>query len=194
MTITRDDLTEALRVHADAIKEADEWRPLVDHVLALMDIEKERILAEIETRKHQRRVAAILHLFVEKLLDRADIHDDSKTTEPEVNVFAKFTAKLKGVTYGSPEYKDYLGQMKPALDHHYAKNRHHPEHYPEGVNDMTLVDLVEMLADWKSASERHDDGNILQSIEKNRKRFNIDAQLAEVLVNTVKFLSLVEQS
>lgn len=190
--MTRDELIESLKAHGAIIKEADEWRPLADHVLALIEAEKEKILAETETRKHQRRVAQILHLFVTKLLDRSDVHDDSKTEDPEVVIFAEFTAKLKGVTYGSPEYKEYLEQMKPALDHHYAKNRHHPEHYPEGVSDMTLIDLVEMLADWKAASERHDDGNILQSIEKNRKRFNIDAQMAAVLINTVKFLSLVE--
>lgn len=148
--------------------------------------------AEVETRKHQHRVTEILHQFMSKLMDRADAHDKSKTEEPEVAIFAEYTPKLAGVTYGSAEYVQYLGEMKPALDHHYAKNRHHPEHFPEGVTDMTLIDLVEMLADWKAASERHDDGNILQSIEKNRKRFNIDAQLAAILVNTVKFLSLVE--
>ena len=32
------------------------------------------------------------------------------------------------LTYGSDEYKACLTEMKPALDHHYAANRHHPEH------------------------------------------------------------------
>lgn len=148
--------------------------------------------AEIETRKHILRVAQILHLFVTKILARADVHDKSKTEPPEVETFAIYTAKLAGVTYGSDEYKKYLEEMKPALDHHYAKNRHHPEHFPEGVKDMTLIDLVEMLADWKAASERHDDGNILKSIEKNAERFGIPPVLCSILVNTVKFLSLVE--
>jgi hypothetical protein len=148
--------------------------------------------AEVETRKHQARVGAVLHLFVKKLLDRADVHDKSKTESPEVETFAIFTAKLKGTTYGSEEYKKYLAEMKPALDHHYAKNRHHPEHFPEGVKDMTLIDLVEMLSDWKAASERHDDGNILTSIEKNTERFGIPPVLAAVLVNTVKALAWVE--
>ena len=76
--------------------------------------------------------------------------------------------------------------MKPALDHHYAKNKHHPEHYPDGINDMTLVDLVEMFADWKAATMRHNDGNLLKSIEINTKRFNIDKQLAQIFVNTAK--------
>lgn len=148
--------------------------------------------AEIETRKHQARVASILHLFVRKLLDRADTHDKSKIESPEVKVFSEYTKKLKDVTYGTEEYNRFLAEMKPALDHHYAKNRHHPEFHKDGINDMNLIDLIEMIADWKSASERHNDGNILISIDKNKKRFNIDAQLASILVNTVKFLSLVE--
>lgn len=35
MSITRDGLVEALRLHRSEIVEADEWRPLADHVLEL---------------------------------------------------------------------------------------------------------------------------------------------------------------
>jgi hypothetical protein len=147
--------------------------------------------AELETRKHAGRVSQIIHWVIMELLKRADSHDKSKTESPEVEVFAEFTAKLKGVTYGSAEYAGYLGAMKPALDHHYANNKHHPEHYPAGVAGMTLIDLMEMVADWKAASERHNDGNILKSIEVNTKRFDIAPQLAQVLVNTVQALGLV---
>jgi hypothetical protein len=51
---------------------------------------------------------------------------------------------------------------------------------------MTLIDLVEMLVDWKAASERHDDGNVLKSIEVNAKRFRISGQLTTILENTAK--------
>jgi len=44
--------------------------------------------------------------------------------------------------------------MKPALEHHYALYRHHPEHFQNGIDDMNLIDLVEMFADWKASSER----------------------------------------
>lgn len=82
--------------------------------------------------------------------------------------------------------------MKPALDHHYATYRHHPEHFQNGINDMNLIDIVEMLADWKAASERQKDGNLLLSIEKNAKRFNIDDQLKQILINTAKTLDEIE--
>ena len=69
-------------------------------------------------------------------------------------------------------------------------NSHHPEHYESGVDGMNLFDVIEMLLDWKAASERHKDGDIAQSIEKNRVRFKISDQLAEILHNTVAFLAL----
>jgi len=147
--------------------------------------------AETETRKHMARVGELLHVVVVDLLNRADNHDASKIAEPEAGIFEVYTDKLRDVTYGSDEYKKYLGEMKPALDHHYAKNAHHPEHNPDGVTGMTLMDLVEMVVDWKAASERHNNGNILRSIETNTKRFDIAPQLAQVLVNTVKALGLI---
>ena len=78
--------------------------------------------------------------------------------------------------------------MKPALDHHYANSRHHPEHFANGINDMNLIDIMEMLADWKASSMRHNDGNLLKSIELNQQRFGYDDQLKQILLNTAKLL------
>jgi hypothetical protein len=78
--------------------------------------------------------------------------------------------------------------MKPALDHHYANNSHHPEHYKNGIDDMSLLDLVEMICDWKAASERHNNGNIRKSIEVNGKRFEMSPQLIRIFENTADLL------
>lgn len=137
-----------------------------------------------ETYEHSRRVADLIHYVVRELLERGLEHDRSKVMEPELSVFNEFTPKLVGSTYGSEEYKEFLVQMGEALKHHYAANRHHPEHYENGVNGMTLVDLVEMLADWKAASERHKNGDLKTSLEIQRKRFELSDQLYEILVNT----------
>jgi hypothetical protein len=46
------------------------------------------------------------------------------------------------------------------------------------------MQLLEMLIDWKAASERHESGNIFKSLEHNKQRFKIDDQLYDVLLNT----------
>jgi hypothetical protein len=137
-----------------------------------------------ETIAHIRRVQKLLHDVVANLLERARIHDASKLCEPEASVFAEMTGKLKNSTYGSEEYKGFLAQMKPALDHHYAHNRHHPEHHRDGIKDMSLLDLIEMFCDWKAATERHANGNLSKSIELNKTRFAYSDELAAIFHRT----------
>lgn len=141
-----------------------------------------------DTLRHIERVRSLLNFCVIDLMRKGELHDQSKLESPEVEAFTEYTPKLAGCTYGSEEYKGYLAAIKPALDHHYANNKHHPEHWANGVNDMNLLDVLEMLCDWKAASERHNDGNIQKSIEINSKRFNLSPQLTEILKNTANYL------
>jgi hypothetical protein len=139
-----------------------------------------------ETYKHIGFVRELLTLIACQLLSRANSHDESKLESPELEVFDEMTSKLAACTYGSDEYKEFLKQMKPALDHHYQNNRHHPECHSKGVQDMNLVDLVEMLCDWKAATRRHDNGNVHTSIDINQKRFGYSDELKQILLNTVE--------
>lgn len=123
-----------------------------------------------------------------KLAGRQAVHDLSKLADPEKSVFDAMTPRLKASTYGSDEYKGFLAEMKTALDHHYAHNSHHPEHYPDGIRGMCLIDVIEMLADWKAATMRHADGDLSKSIEINQKRFGYGDELKAILVNTASRL------
>jgi hypothetical protein len=137
-----------------------------------------------ETKNHIVMVGRYLSEVIMELYSRAAEHDKSKIETPEVEVFDEFTPKLKGMTYGSPEYKQCLSEMVPALNHHYQKNRHHPEHHKNGILDMSLIDLVEMFCDWLAATKRHEDGDIFKSIQINAERFGYDTVLSSILRNT----------
>jgi len=141
-----------------------------------------------ETLKHISSVCCKILKFCNRMHMRAYHHDDSKLEEPEFETFLKYTPKLRGMTYDvnpDSEYQKCLKEMKPALDHHYANNAHHPEHHEKGIEDMTLLDVTEMLCDWWAATERHADGDIMTSIEKNTERFGLSPQLAKILANTI---------
>jgi hypothetical protein len=142
--------------------------------------------ATLETHKHIKAVRTNLNLFIHDLIDRANNHDNTKLESPEVEIFGENTEALAGTTYGSPEYQVLLDKIKPALDHHYSKNSHHPQFWRNGIEDMSLVDVLEMLADWHAATKRHNSGNIRKSIEINAERFNLSPQLRRILENTVK--------
>lgn len=139
-----------------------------------------------DTLKHIAVVREFLREFIYGLKRRAEIHDASKLLPPEKEAFDEFTPRLRATTYNSPEYRATMEAMRPALEHHYANNSHHPEAYTNGVSGMDLLDLVEMLADWKAASLRHADGNILASLEINRERFGLSDQLYSILKNTIE--------
>jgi hypothetical protein len=140
--------------------------------------------SRVDNLQHSQRVGELMIQLGKELLDRSTCHDRSKTLPPEVEVFDEYTPKLKTSTYGSDEYKGFLVGMGEGLKHHYASNRHHPEHFENGVNGMTLVDLLEMLADWKAATERHADGDLARSLEIQRDRFGLADQLVQIFRNT----------
>ena len=167
------------------------------------------------THEHRRMVQAFLFMIKDELQRRWAHHDLTKVGPVEKPIFDEYTPKLKDSTYGSEEYKGFLEAMKPALDHHYAKNRHHPEHFkkyecngcfkdfdeqpdccdicgysqftirPDGIRGMNLVDLLEMFCDWKAATMRHADGDIMKSIDINQTRFGYGDDLLMIFRNSV---------
>jgi len=149
-----------------------------------------------QTQKHITMVRGLIGDFIKNLELRASEHDDSKLHSPEREIFYDYTPKLRDTTYGSDKYNGYLKSMKVALDHHYENNRHHPEHFKDShINDtwkpltaMNLIDIVEMLCDWKAVTMRHADGDIRKSIEINQKRFGYSDELKSIFLNTVEFL------
>ena len=172
---------------------------------------------KFKTIRHIETVRNIIGVVIKNLIDRCSTHDQSKLQPPEIDVFEEYTPKLRDLTYGSEEYKQALTGMKPALDHHYTYNRHHPEHFKKyvcngcfkeyiscpnscdvcgyssfqieaDISQMNLLDVLEMLCDWKAATLRHNDGDIMKSIKINKERFGISDQLTSILENTATWL------
>ena len=139
-----------------------------------------------DVEDHKAKVRFLLDLVCKRLEKRSEVHDASKYSPEEADVYAIYTPKFKDVKYGSDEYNAILKEMDPALKHHLANNSHHPEYYNGGVNGMDLLDLIEMVCDWKAASQRRPDSNLLDSVEVSKKRFNLDDQLCDIITNTIK--------
>ena len=138
-----------------------------------------------DTIEHIRQVGQLLNRLRWMLDTRAINHDLSKLHSPEKEAYDTYTPQLAGLTYGSEEYRAMLREMRPAIEHHYAHNSHHPEHYDQGIAGMDLLDLVEMFCDWKAASLRHKDGDFAASLQINKERFGISDQLMAILENSV---------
>ena len=144
-----------------------------------------------DTYEHIGKVRGYVLQAVNNLLQRAHVHDNSKLSGIEKDAFDIATPKLRDLEYGSPEYRQSLKEIQPAVRAHYEVNSHHPEFYEDGVDGMTLLDLVEMLCDWKAAGERTKNGDIMKSIEINAERHNFSPQLVSILRNTAYELKMV---
>ncbi len=139
-----------------------------------------------DTLAHIKEVEVGLSIMAVELDRRADLHDLSKLQPPEKEAFDRATPELKGLTYGSLEYHEATDRLGAALTHHYSVNSHHPQYYPDGIDGMSLLDLIEMFCDWRAATKRHADGDLSMSIEINRERFGMSDQLYQIFKNTQK--------
>ena len=138
------------------------------------------------TAKHKAWVAAYIVQFCTRLLWRAVLHDTSKVTDPvERDGFRRALPALASSTYGSESYQKGLRLLGPARTRHYENNDHHPEHFEfAGIAGMDLTQLVEMYCDWRAAVRRHDDGDLIESVRVNRKRYAIDGVLGPILYHS----------
>lgn len=141
--------------------------------------------AKITTYKHIARVRELLGEAAIELIRRGDRHDSSKFDPEEMGPLEemqKLVDKEGQAPYGGEEYKRRLEILKPMLDHHYARNSHHPEHRVDGIDGMNLFDIMEMFFDWRAASERG--GESFIHLTSSKERFNISDQLMNIFMRT----------
>ena len=115
------------------------------------------------TKEHIARVATNLMLLERvteyggELSERAKVHDASKFG-PEERIpyvwLAEFHRRRRN---GEPfEYPAGIDeQVELAIEHHVTTNRHHYQFHAD-PNDMTEVDLIEMVCDWTAMSQEFD--------------------------------------
>ena len=137
-----------------------------------------------DTLAHVAVVRDHLDSFVAEMLKRGARHDASELAPAEKPTFDRVLPLLAGVAYGSAQYEALLEQAQPMLQHHYAHNSHHPEHYSErGGAGMDLFDVVEMVCDWMASAQRHPGDSV--KLAHNVGLFHIEPQLASILANTL---------
>mgnify|MGYP006928565117 CR=1 FL=1 len=137
-----------------------------------------------DAKEHIQNIQRVAKLLVDDLTKRIEDHDKSKLSDPEKSCYDKYIPLLKTAKYGTKEYYSVRSNMqKEGLDHHYAVNRHHPEHFSHGIDDMNLVDMIEMLCDWYAASLKSDT-SFEKGFHSNCERFHISKPLEQLLWNT----------
>lgn len=135
---------------------------------------------------HKFIVLQFLNAIVQELIQRGQNHDQSKFEEDEFPYLVAVLEDMTKYPFGTPEHDAMRLKHQRVFAVHHSKNRHHPEHFANGIEDMDLMDIIEMLVDWKAASLREKDGSIEKSIKLGAEKYNIHPQLVKILVNTAK--------
>lgn len=138
-----------------------------------------------DTLLHISEVKENLEIMASNLKQRGDAHDRTKLQELEFDAFVSTREAFKKANYGSPEYDECIRLTKPAVEHHYANNRHHVGFHKNGINDMNLMDVTEMVADWKAAARRSPDKKLEDTLDYAKGKYKIDSQLFLIIKNTL---------
>jgi len=140
-----------------------------------------------DTNAHINNVQARIGELMTELMRRAAWHDMSKLREPEKSGYDYWKPILRTLPEDSAEMEQARREMDTLLQHHYAENPgHHPQGNERGIAGMSLLGLLEMLADWRAGADEKPPHVLL--LDYNIKRFGIEPQLAEILRNTVREL------
>ena len=118
---------------------------------------------ERRTNEHIERVRKCLNLLAtvtncgDELVERAKVHDASKFGPEERIPYIWLTEYHRCRRARQPfEYPAGVAdQVKQAIHHHVTSNRHHPEFHAD-PNDMSDVDLIEMVCDWTAMAQEYD--------------------------------------
>ena len=111
-----------------------------------------------------------LGLEEQALLERSRTHDRSKYKSEEKKAYTWLTwqyyQKSIGNNLNLPSH--IKKKIHHALKDHSKMNRHHPE-YHKNLNDMTLLDMAEMICDWTAIAKENNSPNnsCRQWVEQN---------------------------
>jgi hypothetical protein len=115
---------------------------------------EERTHEHIERVRRCLSVIAAVTDYGEELNQRGEAHDASKFGPEERLPYIWLTefhrCRRNGVPFTYPAGMEV--RVGDAIDHHMKHNRHHPDFHAD-PNDMTDVDLIEMVCDWTAMSQ-----------------------------------------
>ena len=145
-----------------------------------------------ETHRHIDDVQIYMQRCIDKLHQNSKIHDLTKFGEEELTPLMNLYAhhEKNGVSkFGTEEYKkDMKTHLSSMIKHHHQENTHHPEHFEAGVKGMNLMQVLEMVCDWASASKRSGGGIV--NLNDTQKRFCFSDDMKEIMRNTLKTLNV----
>lgn len=140
-------------------------------------------LAHIElVKQNLLRMEGYEGLSLVELTERAIEHDQSKFSEEEREGYIWLTWMYQNRAVSQPNF--IRNRVEKSLQRHRQSNRHHPEAH-SNPNDMSLLDLVEMVCDWTAVAQQIGESSALAWARANIKRWPFSAASQEKVFNII---------
>ena len=163
----------------------------------LYDIKQEELLNQInDTIVHKKYVLESCHILAKylilkgkreiaiELLKRACVHDLSKFENDELSALANISNDMSLMKSANSSLSP---EKKLAIELHWENNTHHPEYY-KSANDMTELDIMEMVCDWHARSMQYDT-NLIEFVKKrNEDRFHFEEKMFKKILRYCNIL------
>lgn len=120
------------------------------------------------------------------LLKRGNEHDNSKFDTEE---FIRLSRILKSRKCFTDAHTKLSKDERVAIKYHWDHNRHHPEYF-EDSNEMSELDILEMVCDWYARSIQYKTDFIPFVEERQSNRFKFDS---EIYGKILSYCSIIEQ-
>ena len=134
-----------------------------------------------KNKAHIAEFQQAIDTLTEKLKQRAKTHDASKLKEPELTQYTEAEEKLENFKPGSKSYLTFAQKHHIIFSEHFKKNPHHVEHFKNGFNDMTLLDLIDVLTDWRLDCGDEDWNKF---VDDRKEFYGMDNQVVSIFKNS----------
>ena len=136
---------------------------------------------------HKMAVDQDMNFLIRELRTRSKKHDVSKRSGVEYAMFSDSSDYADGNVIWGVDMKGHPtpSTLESALIIHSQNNDYRPEHFENGVCDMTFPQLIEMLCDITATARERGITDISVFIRHElATKYGLDKQLCNVLVNT----------
>lgn len=143
-------------------------------------------------KKNLLMMQGYLGLSKELLHKTADLHDLSKYESSERVAYIWMTwmyhCKSEGISFQYPI--DIEAVVQQGWQHHITHNAHHPESHAD-LNQMSFLDIVEMVCDWTAISQENTPNNpsaMAWAIDNLDKKWNFSDLQKKLIFSTIEEL------
>lgn len=144
----------------------------------------------IYIKRHKERIKYWMTNFANALIQRAEVHDNSKLQEPELSMWRNMDKEPRYPYSEKPDspYQQKLKRYYPVFEQHWKTNRHHLEYFRYNEDfGLDLLDLIELICD-QLLGYKMEMGydRAMRECDRLQDRYDLPLPILDLIRNTVR--------